>query len=182
MNPCWIVLFVVVVQIGAEKHNCGLSKYNERIVGGHESKKLAWPWQAKLDVEFSTNRRGAYIIGNCGGSLIDSQWVLTAAHCFEKSKRAKALTGVKVVLGAHDMSKSDEDSRRTLQAVKVVTHDGYSHKRMKHDIALVKLERSLQFEGRDEQLAPVCLPKPDRKTEMDKCVATGWGRMSDGKG
>ena len=61
---------------------CGLgnepSLISGRIVGGTEASPNEFPWQVYLLVD----RFLGYSI--CGGSLIDSQWVLTAAHCFDK--------------------------------------------------------------------------------------------------
>lgn len=44
----------------------------ERIVGGHNADPNEWPWIAVL---FNGPRQF------CGGSLIDSEHILTAAHC-----------------------------------------------------------------------------------------------------
>lgn len=43
-----------------------------RIVGGEDAVKGAWPWIASL------RWTGRNV---CGGTLIDSQWLVTAAHC-----------------------------------------------------------------------------------------------------
>lgn len=59
---------------------CGLAPLNNRIVGGTDARIVggtdapsgSWPWQASLHLN------GRHI---CGGSLLNSQWVLTAAHC-----------------------------------------------------------------------------------------------------
>ena len=52
--------------------NCGLANRIIRIVGGTETEVNEYPWQARLE------RNGVFF---CGGSLLNSNWVLSAAHC-----------------------------------------------------------------------------------------------------
>lgn len=51
---------------------CG-QPVTSRIVGGQAAVEGTWPWQASI---FQANK----LI--CGGSLINSNWVVSAAHCF----------------------------------------------------------------------------------------------------
>jgi secreted trypsin-like serine protease len=55
----------------------------DRIVGGMEAKKNEFPWQAWL---IMAQDGAAY--GACGGSLINNQWILTAAHCVDLYDRS----------------------------------------------------------------------------------------------
>lgn len=57
---------------------CGAKNGNqdqERIVGGKNADPGEWPWMVAL---FNAGRQF------CGGSLIDEQHILTAAHCVVK--------------------------------------------------------------------------------------------------
>ena len=45
-----------------------------RIVGGRVTRIQDWPWQVGLQ---SSHSGGIF----CGGSLLNQEWVLTAAHC-----------------------------------------------------------------------------------------------------
>ncbi|XP_031416600.2 serine protease 33-like [Clupea harengus] len=55
---------------------CGQPPRNSRIVGGEDAPAGAWPWQASLH-----NSSGHKF---CGGSLINKDWVMSAAHCFSR--------------------------------------------------------------------------------------------------
>ena len=58
---------------------CGTTKTGTRIVGGIITKPGAWPWQAAM-LWAKGHDKGKQF---CGGSLVDPEWVLTAAHCFD---------------------------------------------------------------------------------------------------
>jgi secreted trypsin-like serine protease len=56
----------------AGKVHVTLDEQASRITNGNTAARGQFPWQAALVID------GAYF---CGGSLISSLWVLTAAHC-----------------------------------------------------------------------------------------------------
>ena len=52
------------------------------MVGGEETEVSEYPWQAGL-----VKKDDSKIF--CGGSLLNSVWVLSAAHCTHNKKKAK---------------------------------------------------------------------------------------------
>lgn len=67
------------IQTGLQD-NCGhKGPGHTRIVGGTNAKPGDWPWQVNIDYEFNSANPGAH----CGGTLINDEWVLSAAHCFK---------------------------------------------------------------------------------------------------
>jgi len=71
-------------------------------VGGSVAKTRDWPWQAGL-------KRGNDETIFCGGSLINREWVLTAAHCISRldPSRTGCVTPeprLRVILGEFDVA------------------------------------------------------------------------------
>ena len=55
-----------------------------RILGGREALLNEWPWQVALMKKVVTER-GIRARFFCGGTLINKEYILTAAHCVGKS-------------------------------------------------------------------------------------------------
>ncbi|TNM97082.1 hypothetical protein fugu_015238 [Takifugu bimaculatus] len=67
-----VLVTFVVTGSRAQPDVCGIAPLNSRIVGGDNTYPGEWPWQASLHSEDQFM---------CGATLINSQWVLTAAQC-----------------------------------------------------------------------------------------------------
>ncbi|RUS80386.1 hypothetical protein EGW08_011851, partial [Elysia chlorotica] len=147
--------------------SCGISMVNSnnRIVGGTEALSHEFPWQVSLMYN------GHHM---CGGTLIDAQWVLSAAHCFENTYRDQW----RVAVGLHD--KSTIYQRNYLAVMHVYSHANFDTTGANdNDIALLKLERPVDISGREVRTA--CLPSANENFDNQMCVVSGWGsRVEDG--
>ncbi|XP_044221273.1 chymotrypsin A-like isoform X2 [Thunnus albacares] len=137
-----------------------ISGYSD-IVNGKEAKPHSWPWQVSLQ-----KCNGFHF---CGGSLINQNWVVTAAHCSVR-------WSTRVVLGAHDLRSSTADVQ-VIGVGKVFTHPEYNKtSRWNNDIQLIKLASPAQINRR---VSPVCVAETrDNFPAGITCMTTGWGRTS----
>lgn len=86
----------------------------------------------------------------CGGSLINANYILTAAHCL----RDFSSSSISITLLAHKLDGSTPGTFRK-QVMKSLIHPLYNPSTFDNDIGLLKIEESIGF---DELLRPVCLP------------------------
>ncbi|XP_062992931.1 serine protease 27-like [Elgaria multicarinata webbii] len=145
---------------------CGKPKIiSSRIIGGQPASNGSWPWQVSIF-------RGGRPVG--GGSLINKQWVLSAAHCFFGSL---ATDQYDVVLGITQLKKPTKSVVES-KVKRIISHPDYDGKR--GDIALLKLKSPVEF---TDYILPVCLPDSSVQfpPEAD-CWVTGWGMIRPGGG
>ncbi|XP_058499899.1 chymotrypsin-like elastase family member 2A [Solea solea] len=148
-------------------YGCGLPTFSpelSRVVAGQDVRRHSWPWQISLQSDSSGGWSHV-----CGGTLISSHWVLTAAHCISDRYNYR------VELGKHSLKASEEGSV-AVRAADIITHEDYNILLSRNDIALIKLSSPVTF---SDTITPACLP--DQGVVLSHgspCYVTGWGRLS----
>uniref|UniRef100_A0A2S2QSA4 Trypsin-1 n=1 Tax=Sipha flava TaxID=143950 RepID=A0A2S2QSA4_9HEMI len=110
---------------------------------------------------------------HCGGSLINSDYVLTAAHCVRKLKKSR----IRVVFGEHDQSITTDGETVTRVVSSIVRHRNFDVNSYNHDVALLRLRKSVSF---SKSVRPICLPSATREPSGKLGTVVGWGRVSEG--
>ncbi|XP_043191696.1 trypsin-1-like [Amphibalanus amphitrite] len=145
---------------------CGvrqLSGRRGRVKGGQEAHRGQFPWSASVQVN------GAHF---CMGAVINNEYVLTAAHCFV----GKPSGAVTVTLGGHDLTEV-EPGQVTIAVAERIIHEGYHPGTFDNDIALLKLENKISWNG---AVQPVCLPSTGTKKFVGmKGTIAGWGYLDE---
>nr|XP_060636577.1 serine protease 27-like [Anolis sagrei ordinatus] len=165
----WLLQLTMLQGAVSSEADCGLPVISPRIVGGEPANDGEWPWQVSI------YENGVHV---CGGSLIASEWVLSAAHCFQ-NKGEKDL-----LLGAYQLS-NPSPNLKISQIQEVIPYPGYNgdgndYKGSTGDIALVKLASPVNF---TDYILPVCLPDASTQIPRDSdCWVTGWGQINENDG
>lgn len=114
-------------------------KHKGLLFNGYTTEEGDWPWHAAI---YHLNQFSqAY---KCGGTLINSNTILTAAHCvYENGLRINA-ERVLVKLGKYTLSVNAPDTRES-KAQSINVHQNYSTMNLGHDIALIRLRNEITF-------------------------------------
>ncbi|XP_015174244.1 PREDICTED: venom protease-like [Polistes dominula] len=129
---------------------CGKSsKDNDRIVNGVPSTLGAWPWITALGYRSKRNpNKPVYL---CGGTLISSRHIVTAAHCVYNRRDLYM-----VRLGDLDLE-SDNDGADPIDVLieDKIIHPQYDPSSHVNDIAILRLAEEIPF---SRNIHPICLP------------------------
>ncbi|NXY45127.1 FA7 factor, partial [Ceuthmochares aereus] len=142
-------------------NTCAALEHNDsRITGGTLCHRGHCPWQVLI--------RNSKDIGFCGGSLISSRWVVTAAHCLD-------------LVRPHHVTVDFDKYQREFKEQKIPvehswTHPHYDSNDYNSDIALLYLSSDVIF---NEFVIPICLPSPNLARLLSEegriGMVSGWG-------
>jgi len=173
------------------KGQCGVACVgSSSVVYGEDASLGEFPWAALLTTEWVIdkydNRRkkwGKETIkrNSCGGTLINSWFVLTAAHC-----HTRKVPITEVVLGEWDAlkdpdcpaggSRCNNPKVQRIEVAEVIKHSSYDpyNTQSPNDIALIRMKTEARY---NIFVQPICLPLPEYGHILRRTSATvvGWG-------
>ncbi|CAF4190181.1 unnamed protein product, partial [Adineta steineri] len=180
MITVWLTLLLVAIGPSYQYNyscdssaTCGCSSRSTRvtrILGGETAGTNNWGWVVSVKVETTGDR-----VKLCGGSILSSTWIITAAHCMS------GVTASKVTIYAGSNAKYDGQSR---VASTIIVHPSYNSNTKADDIALIQLSTPLTM---STAVKPVCIPSVSSATlsagEWPSAnlyvVAVGWGSLRE---
>lgn len=156
-----------------------------RIYGGTEAEAGQFPWAGLIVYRIGTDKFAT----KCGCTLVNSRWVITAAHCIID---VPSQWRIHLLRFNEVNSRTDENceesnevgDRRCREEYRVkhqIVHPLYRKNdvNMRHDIALLKTTHKVRFH---KYLKPICLPFEPVRSHMpmegEPFVTTGWGETS----
>lgn len=105
-----------------------------KITGGSDTDISQFPWQIYLVAE-------GY---KCGGSIISSEWIITAAHCAKDNDNETIRASEMVVTVGTNNPRNPSEGRR-YNVSEVIVHENFDPVTFNYDIALLKLSEAINY-------------------------------------
>ncbi|CAO1385621.1 unnamed protein product [Diamesa hyperborea] len=158
-------------------NNCGThGTSNGLILGGSNFNRGLWPWKVALFKVANKSRE--YF---CGGTLISSHSVITAAHCMQQKQQRIISNPEEVLLafGVYNLNDLGEPGSSSSYAIKITIHPDWNPSSFKYDadLAMIQVENAISFTN---LIKPVCLWTGDELDTAEGSVV-GWGKSESSK-
>jgi len=147
----------------------GDDAYDPSIIGGTNAVISDAPWQVALVYNGAPNDyQGQF----CGGSILSSWEILTAAHCVDYGGDVLSASDVKVLVGTATLS----TTRATAVAVASITvHPDWDWPTYENDLAVLRLAAPIALTPGVQEAIPLASSTVANGTSA---LITGWGNTS----
>jgi secreted trypsin-like serine protease len=169
--PLWVALASALVAalmllfVSFEGAQSARAADDPRILGGTEVPDGKYPFMAYIEIEMSGGSLGA-----CGGTLIDQDSVLTAAHCLENA------ANVNLVVGRTVLSNQNQGEIRSVPDAFI--HPRYNAQRNSaYDAAVLTLDSAVTG---IEPIELATASQNNLERPGGNLTAAGWGATSEG--
>ncbi|XP_063371253.1 venom protease-like [Cydia amplana] len=149
---------------------CGVEAFGDRITGGTPAQRNEFPHMALLGCRNTVNTKLGPVVWVAGGTLISDKFILTAGHVLSHIEYGLLRYAL---LGA--TNKSEARDGLVFNIIRFIPHKLYQKNEKQHDIALLELDRRVEF---SEFIRPACLPSPAIPITTDRILA-GWGKTGE---
>nr|XP_024655503.1 prostasin-like isoform X2 [Maylandia zebra] len=152
---CCVTVLIIFFCKGCDSQQpaCGSRAVNSSFTGVGDAAAGSWPWFADIRVDGGPSfiNAGFLVLPTSfgfGGSLINDQWVLTAASTMSLDFSSRV-----VYLGRNSRSgPNPNEVNRTV--VNITCHPGFNSSTRENDICLLKLSAPVNF---TDYIRPICL-------------------------
>lgn len=144
------------------------------VYGGRPILRGNWPWLVAI---YLNRPRGLKF--NCGGSLISSKAIVTAAHCLKSTKRTYRIHEILIWLGRHNLMDWNEEGSVSANVQQILIHPDFkrtSENSYDADLAIILTSKHIEF---NRFIRPVCLwfdSTDQNKFIEQNGTVIGWGR------
>lgn len=138
-----------------------------RIIGGYPVDISQRPYQAAVLIN------GLF---NGGGVIINSEWILTAAHVVKNGNTTYQPGQISISTGITDLTSLYAPRASVSQ---IIVHPDYNPSTYANDIALIKLSTPLTWSANRQ---PIIITDMDGYATSTPAVVSGWGQRSTSNG
>lgn len=133
MSKALSILILTIFSLSASQ----AFKIQSRIFNGIPSNRAQHPFYVFLEIDAANSNKQ-----ECGGTLVGNQFVITAAHCVDRLR-----DNIRLHFGVYETKNTMELGRIIMTANRenIQIHPGFSRQYMSDDVAIIKLNQSIEF-------------------------------------
>uniref|UniRef100_A0A182MQY0 Peptidase S1 domain-containing protein n=1 Tax=Anopheles culicifacies TaxID=139723 RepID=A0A182MQY0_9DIPT len=138
------------------------------IIEGTEANPHEFPYQVSLQWNFNNGSRPMHF---CSGSILNREWILTAAHC---NDTIASVGWYEVVAGVNNIVDEEPGAQRR-NITRFIQHPSYMMSTIKNDIAVLRLSEPLDLNA---NIKTMSLAPASTLILQTEAKFAGWGSIS----